>query len=294
VIWVAEYAVGRWLPDLRGAPVVGLYVALLVTDLVVAGSSFPVGDVIWGLTLLLPAYVVGVLVRRWADRMRRLALESERLATAQEEVRREAAATERARIARELHDVIAHSVSAMVLQVSAAEDLVRRDPHWAAQLLHDAGGVGRRALTETGRLLHLIRDSGNELGLVPDAGLERLDGLVEEFRAHGMRIDLDLRGPLDGLPAGVDLSSYRILQEALTNALRHGDGAASVRIARLPHRLEICVTNRVGAAGTSGSGLGLAGMSERVAVFGGSLQHGRGDDGGYVLAVALPLPGTPV
>jgi signal transduction histidine kinase len=268
-------------------------VALVVTNLVLAGSGFPVGDVIWGLTLLLPAYVVGVLVRRWADRMRRLADESRRLTAEREEVRREAAAAERARIARELHDVIAHSVSAMVLQVSAAEDLVRRDPDRATQLLHDAGGVGRRALTETGRLLHLIRDPRNELGLVPDAGLERLGDLVEEFRGHGMRVDLDLRGALDGLPAGVDLSAYRILQEALTNALRHGDGAASVHVDRLPDRLEICVTNRVGAEGTSGSGLGLPGMAERVAVFGGSLRHGPGDDGRYVLAVGLPVPTTP-
>jgi signal transduction histidine kinase len=292
VAWVAQYAVGRWLPDLRGLPVVGLYVAILAAELV-TGGSVGVGDVVWGLTLLLPAYFVGVLVRRWTDRTHRLAAETERLTAAQEQVRRETAAAERARIARELHDVLAHSVSAMVLQVSAAEDLLRRDPDRAAQLLQDVADVGRRALSETGRLLHLIRDTDDELGLAPDAGLERLDELVEGFRRRGMPVDVEVDGPLTGLPGGVDLSAYRIVQEALTNALRHGDGAAArVRVVRSPARVEIHVTNRAGAGGTAGSGLGLLGVSERVAVFGGSLRHGRDDDGRYVLDVTLPVPET--
>ena len=289
VIWVAEYAVGRWVPDLRGIPVVALYLAILAGDLVVDGSASSAGDLVWGLTLLVPAYVVGVLVRRWAERTHRLAEEARRLTAAQEQVRRETAAAERARIARELHDVLAHSVSAMVLQVSAAEDLVPRDPDRAVQVLRDAAAVGRRALAETGRLLHLVRDTENELGLTPDAGLDRLDELVDGFRGHGMRIDVDTDGDLTGLPTGVDLSAYRIVQEALTNALRHGDGReATMRLVRRAGEVEICVRNPAGPGGTSGSGLGLLGMSERVAVFGGSLRHGR-EDGHYVLDVTLPL-----
>ena len=291
VIWVAGYALGRWLPDLRGLPVVALYLAIMAADL--AGSA-PTrtsdlwGNVIWGAALIVPPYIVGVLVCRWTTRTHRLAKESQRLAEAQEEIRRETAAAERARIARELHDVLAHSVSAMVVQATAAQDLVLADPHRAVHVLHEVSEVGRRALAETGRLLHRIRDTDNELGLAPDAGLQRLEVLVEGFRSRGMQVRLETDGAMDGLPAGLDLSAYRILQEALTNAMRHGGGEAQVWVARRPDGVEITVRNPAGRGGTSGSGLGLRGMSERVAVFGGSLRHGR-SDGHYELEVRLPL-----
>ena len=288
VLWVAEYAMGRWLPDLRGLAVVGLYLSFLTAGIVRDGSSTPAGDLVWVVTLVVPAYVVGLLVRHWADRTGHLTQETERLAAEQERVRQETAAAERARIARELHDVLAHSVSAMVLQVAAAEGLVRTDPGRAERLLQDVAAVGRQALSETGRLLHLIRDTDDELGLAPEAGLDRLPELLEGFRGRGLAVDLETHGVLGGLPPGVDLSAYRIVQEALTNALRHGNGEAAVRISRSADRVQILVTNPSGAGGTSGSGLGLVGMSERVAVFGGSLAHGvQGDR--YVLDVTLPV-----
>ena len=126
---------------------------------------------------------------------------------------------ERDRIARELHDVIAHSVSAMVVQTAAAQDLVRTDPDRAERVLADVADTGRRALAETGRLLHVIRDDADELGLAPAPGLADLPALVEAFRASGLTVDLDVREPLPALPVGVDVSAYRIVQEALTNAL---------------------------------------------------------------------------
>ena len=145
VIWVAEYAMGRWLPDLRGLAVVGLYLSFLVADILRAGSGGPAGDIVWVATLVAPAYVVGMLVRHWAERTGRLTRETERLAAAQERVRQETAAAERDRIARELHDVIAHSVSAMVVQMAAAQDLVRTDPDRAERVLQDvAEPVGGR------------------------------------------------------------------------------------------------------------------------------------------------------
>jgi signal transduction histidine kinase len=292
VLWVAEYAMGRWLPDLRGLAVVGMYLSFLTADIVGDGSSAPAGDLIWVATLVVPAYVLGVLVRQWADRTVRLTQETERLAAAQDRVRQETAAAERSRIARELHDVLAHSVSAMVLQVTAAEGLVRADPGRAEGLLQDVAAVGRQALSETGRLLHLIRDTDDELGLAPEAGLDRLPGLLEGFRGRGLAVELETSGLLAGLPPGVDLSAYRIVQEALTNALRHGGGEAVVRISRDADRVEIHVSNPAGPGGTSGSGLGLVGMSERVAVFGGSLEHGRSGDR-YVLDVTLPVVEVP-
>jgi signal transduction histidine kinase len=291
VIWVAGYAAGRWLPDLRGLPVVALYLAIMAAGLAERGptsTSDLWGNVVWGTALIVPPYVVGVLVRRWTTRTHRLAEETQRLTAAQEQIRRETAAAERARIARELHDVLAHSVSAMVVQATAAEDLIRADPDRAVQVLHEVSEVGRRALAETGRLLHRIRDTDNELGLAPDAGLDRLGELVDGFRKQGLTVELETDGAMQGLPAGLDLSAYRIVQEALTNALRHGGGGVSVRVARRPDEVAITVRNPAGHGGTSGSGLGLRGMSERVAVFGGSLRHGR-QDGHYELAVRLPL-----
>jgi signal transduction histidine kinase len=292
VIWVAEYAMGRWLPDLRGLAVVGLYLSYLVADIVRGGSSEPAGDIVWVTTLVVPAYVVGVLVRQWADRTVRLTQETERLAAAQDRVRQETAAAERTRIARELHDVLAHSVSAMVLQVAAAEGLVREDPVRAERLLQDVAAVGRQALSETGRLLHLIRDTDDELGLAPEAGLDRLPELLDGFRGRGLAVEVESQGVLSGLPPGVDLSAYRIVQEALTNALRHGSGDAVVRISRASDRIAIQVANPAGPGGTSGSGLGLVGIAERVAVFGGSLGHGRQGDR-YVLDVTLPVVEVP-
>jgi signal transduction histidine kinase len=269
-----------------------MYLSFLTADIFGDGSSAPAGDLIWVATLVVPAYVLGVLVRQWADRTVRLTQETERLAAAQDRVRQETAAAERSRIARELHDVLAHSVSAMVLQVTAAEGLVRADPGRAEGLLHDVAAVGRQALSETGRLLHLIRDTDDELGLAPEAGLDRLPGLLEGFRGRGLAVELETSGLLAGLPPGVDLSAYRIVQEALTNALRHGGGEAVVRISRDADRVEIHVSNPAGPGGTSGSGLGLVGMSERVAVFGGSLEHGRSGDR-YVLDVTLPVVEVP-
>jgi signal transduction histidine kinase len=271
--------------------VVSLFLALLIKVVVFGdspGAGF--GDIVWVSTLVLPPYGFGVLVRVWDDRTQRTAEEAARLAAGQEQVRQETAAAERARIARELHDILAHSVSAMVVQASAAEDLLHRDPDRAARVLHDVAAVGRRALAETGRLLRLIRDPDDELGLEPDPGLDRLDDLLEGFRQNGMQIVLTVQGMDDQLPAGVDLSAYRVVQESLTNALRHGSGReASLSVVRRSDELAICVKNPLGPGDTSGSGLGLLGVAERVAVFGGSLRHGPTTDGGYALAVTLPI-----
>lgn len=291
VIWLASFSLGRWLPDLRGLPVAVLFVAFVLSPEVVAtGQPPPLTDVLWVGLLALSPYAVGIAIRSLDARHRHAVQTAERLAAGQERVREEAAAAERARIARELHDVLAHSVSAMVLQVSAAEDLVRTDPGRATELLRAVTSVGRGALAETGRLLHLIRDTEGELGLSPAAGLDRLPDLVDGFRRSGLPVELAVEVAADGLPPGVDLSAYRIVQEALTNALRHGDRSpVAVRIGHGAAQLDIRVENGVGAADTPGSRLGLVGVAERVAVFGGRLEHGPTGNGRYLLHVMLPL-----
>ncbi len=213
---VASYTMGRWRADLRGLLGIGLVLgALWAVYAFVDTRAHSLGDVLFVLTLVLPPYVAGRLVRRLEDR-------NELLQRNQELIRREAAHSERERIARELHDVIAHSVSAMVVQTAAAQDLVRSDPSRADQVLADVAATGRQALAETGWLLHVLRDAGDELGLSPVPGLAQVHELVAEFRASGLDVELQIDDQLPVLGAGVDVSAYRIVQEALTNALKYG------------------------------------------------------------------------
>jgi signal transduction histidine kinase len=218
-----------------------------------------------------------------------LAEQSELLERQSELLRDQAVRDERDRIARELHDVIAHSVSAMVVQTAAAQDLVRSSPDRALTLLESVAETGRRTLAETGRLLHLVRDEADELGLQPAPGVDDLPALVEEFRAAGLDVDARLDLPGTPLPSGVDVSAYRVVQEALTNALKHADGTARLTVASDASALRIRCVNRVGPGTGAGSGLGLTGMAERVALLGGTLAQGRTDDRFEVDAV-IPLP----
>jgi signal transduction histidine kinase len=288
MIWaVAVFALGRWLPDLRG--LVGLVLVLLaiLADYVLVDlRHHNLSDVFFVLALIVPPYVLGRITRRLAEQ--KVLLEER-----EELVKREAVRAERDRIARELHDVIAHSLSAMVVQTAAAQDLVRSDPERTAAVLADVAETGRLALVETGRLLHVIRDEDDELGLRPGPGLADLPELVAGFRASGLQVDLDLEldATTPALPAGVDVSAYRVVQEALTNALRYtGDGTATLRVACSSSALSILVTNPAGGPAPGGSGLGLVGMAERVAVLGGRLTHGVTGDGRYELAATVPVP----
>jgi signal transduction histidine kinase len=221
--------------------------------------------------------------------MRRLADYGDLLEREQALVRREAVRDERDRIARELHDVIAHSVSSMVVQVTVAEDLVRRDPDRALDVLESAAGTGRRALAETGRLLHVIRDSADELGLAPVPGLADLPELVEGFRRRGLQVDLSDQVEATDLPAGVDVSAYRIVSEALTNAERYAAGPVELDVHADAAGVTIRAVNDSSGRSGAGSGLGLVGMAERIALLGGTMSSGTGDGGRFVLEVRLPV-----
>lgn len=287
VMAVVAYSLARWLPDHRGLAVLGL-VALLLTGVYLFTDERDnnVSDVFFVLSLLAPPYVLGRVTRK-------LATQAEQLEKQQELVKREAVRAERDRIARELHDVIAHSVSAMVVQTAAAQDLVRSDPARAESVLADVAATGRRALAETGQLLHVLRDEDDELGLAPTPGLADVARLVEEFRRDGLDVRADFSAFAAELPAALDVSSYRIVQEALTNALRYApDRQVDLEVAASLDRLVIRVTNRMPTggpeAGRQGSGLGLLGLAERVSLLGGSLTHGH-RAGRFELAADLPI-----
>jgi signal transduction histidine kinase len=296
IVGLACYALGRHVADLRGLAGLGIIQLAIWT---LGNTTSPSGiraptlsDVAFVGVLTFAPWAFGRVVLAHARSGEALRARARQLEQQQEQAAREAVRTERARIARELHDVIAHSLSLMVVQAGAAHDLVRRDPERAARAMTEVQHAGRRALSETGRLLDLIRHD-EELGLTPQPTAADLATLVQGFRDSGLDVDLDVDSSTDHLPPGVDLSVYRIVQEGLTNALKHAPGARThVRFRRLPNEVLLDITNEGGSAGSAweSGGHGLIGMRERVSVFGGTLHAGRTADGGFTLRARLPAP----
>ena len=208
-----------------------------------------------------------------------------------EQAARDAVTFERGRIARELHDIVAHSMSVMVVQAAGARSVLRRDPDEAERALRAVEESGRLGLAELRRLLA----SEGELtpNLAPQPGLEALGDLLDRMRATGLAVELVTEGESRPLPVGVDLSGYRIVQEALTNTLKHGGDAphARVLLRYTPKSIEIEVTDDgVGAAeGPDGIGRGLIGMRERVAFLDGDIETGRRPGGGFVVRARIPI-----
>ncbi|WP_189247206.1 sensor histidine kinase [Streptosporangium pseudovulgare] len=203
-----------------------------------------------------------------------------------------AASEERARIARELHDVVAHNVSAMVMQAGAARLSLRPDQITEREALHVVEETGRAAVEELRRTLGLLRTGAEDDGLAPQPTLAHLDDLAERMRAAGLDVRLSVEGEPSPLPVGLDLSAYRIVQAALDNALRRaGSTAAEVRIAYRPRELFLEITDSGPRDGRAGAwaGAGLVGVRERVALFHGSLSAGPEPGGGYGVRAALPL-----
>ncbi|HET7044179.1 MAG TPA: histidine kinase [Gaiellaceae bacterium] len=293
VMFVVLYSVGLYEPPRRGAAALAASVLVSYAQIAIAmhnGEPYDVTDFGFIAVLIAAPVLVGTAIRtrtheareatRRADR-----LESERLA---------AVAEERARIARELHDVIAHSVSVMVVQAGAAEAVLERDPARAVGPVRAVQETGRQALVEMSRLVGLLREDGEELGLAPQPGLDALDALLGQVRESGLPVELRVEGEPQPLPLGVELSAYRIVQEALTNSLKHAGRARAVVLLRYSvDAVEVEVVDDGGGNGTGHvGGHGLAGMRERVAVFGGEFAAGRRDGGGYAVRARLPIGAT--
>jgi signal transduction histidine kinase len=232
--------------------------------------------------------LVVMLLVRWVlgDRERRIELaERERDVAA-----REAVVEERARIARELHDAIAHDVSMMVVQAGAERRVVDDDGS-TRETLETIEQIGRGALTEMRRLVGMLRSEEGD-PLAPQPGLDDLPRLVAQVREAGLPVELEVEGERRELPVGIELSAYRIVQEALTNALKHaGEARATVRVRYGEDSLELEISDdgAGAAAPVEGGGHGLVGMRERVALYGGRLDAGRRQDGGFAVRVLLPV-----
>jgi signal transduction histidine kinase len=245
-------------------------------------------------TVLLLALVIGALAFGDARRQRGQAI-AERDATRRamsDTLRDQAATQERARIARELHDVVAHHVSMVAVQAETARLTTPGMPPEGRERLAAIGDTARDALTEMRRLLGVLRaDVAGEAERAPQPGLARLDELVEGARVAGTTVRLVVSGDVVALPPGIDLTAYRIVQEALTNARRHAPRAeVDVEVQFRDSAVHVRVAdNGPGAAGTGDGGHGLMGMHERVAMVGGRLRVGSADGGGFAVEADLPI-----
>jgi signal transduction histidine kinase len=280
----ALYSVGRYVTDDRWGyiPLGGALVFVTVSSLV---DAVTVAEIGFGLFF---TFVVWYLGRRLRIRGERTALlEREQAAEA-----RRAVAEERTRIARELHDVVAHRVSLMTVQAGAAKTIAGDDPEGASQAMQAVETAGRQALDELRHLLGVLRPEADGEVLGPQPGLAEVPRLVDQFRAAGLEVALTMNGAQTDLPARVDLSAYRIVQEALTNALKHaGPGArAEVRLHTDGRGVDIEVLDD-GRGGTilTGSGHGIVGMRERALLLGGRLDASPRQGGGFHVVAHLPL-----
>jgi signal transduction histidine kinase len=295
---VAVYARQRW-----AAPLI-VAVGALALFVRVPESSPTVPS--WALELVggLAIWLAGNTVRENQARADVLAERARRLERERELVTQLALADERRRIARELHDVVAHSVGVMVVQAGAARTVLGTRPERAGEALLQVEATGREALAELRRLLGVLTEvdapagspglPGHALGsLAPQPGLDELDRLAERLGSAGLPVEVHIRGQRRPLPPGLELCAYRVIQEALTNALKYARGArAEVTVAFGEQELGLEVLDGGGAplAGAGGSGRGLLGMRERVAAYGGELEAGRRPEGGFAVRARLPLP----
>ncbi len=303
---VATYSAGRYAAPRRSWLALPLafvfWLGWMSFDPLNEGGSTAerLGTAVW-MSPSIIAWLTGALVRVT------LLYREQRVATREQQASR-AVAEERNRIARELHDVVGHSVSVMTVQAAAVRRRLRDDQVVEREALETVEDVGREAMAEMRRLVGVLREpDGERASLEPSPGLGQVDRLAEQFRSSGLPVSVTVTGDPRELPGGVDLTAYRLLQEGLTNSLRHASGAshAEVVIAYDPDAVRLEVVDdgpggRGSGAGVRGSeadagddtdaagGNGLVGMRERIAVYGGSLRAGPRADGGFELVAVLP------
>jgi signal transduction histidine kinase len=293
-VYIAGLAASLLLGNLRDAFQARLGLAIAVASALIIVYNDPrhtAGEFVFIPVLFAIAWLPGFALRERAARAEEAeerALHAER---ERESAARIAVAEERARIARELHDIVAHSMSVMVLQVGAVRHKLPQTLEEDRDALRDVEHTGRTALTEMRRLLGAMRHDGEDLELAPQPGLGSLDSLAEEVGRAGLPVRLHVDGERFPLPRAIDLSAYRIAQEGLTNSLKHAHAShADVTISYAPDELQIEVRDDgTGASTSDGLGHGLLGIRERVKIYGGEMTAGTAAEGGFVLRTRLPI-----
>jgi signal transduction histidine kinase len=262
---------------------VAVTLAVIVYAVGAVAGDQPAVDIAFVALMLAGAGALGRVVAERRERMRLLAAETRA---------REAVLEERARIARELHDVVAHSMSMIVLQVGAVRRHLTPEQDREREVLRGVEAGGRQALAEMRRLVGIQRRAEADAPLAPQPSLARIDELVASVREVGLDVELRVEGPVGPLPPGLDLSAYRIVQEALTNTIKHAGPAHATVLVRYGERaleLEVADDGRGGRANGDGSGNGLIGMRERAALFGGEVSAGGRAGGGWCVRARLPV-----
>ncbi|MDT0345913.1 sensor histidine kinase [Streptomyces litchfieldiae] len=249
--------------------------------------------------ILVPIVVMANGLHTWQLRASESQARMSALARERAEELRRAAEQERARIARELHDVVSHNVSVIVIQAGAARTVMATAPEQAAEALLAVEAGGRAAMAELRHVMGLLTmdsngpDAADTADLAPQPGLDQLSALVGRVRGTGVRVELTVTGEARALPQGVELAAYRVVQEALTNTVKHASGAsATVTVAYGGDQLRVEVTDTggpPGAGAATGNGRGLMGLRERLAVYGGTLHAGRRLGGGYRVRALIPV-----
>ena len=272
-VLVATYASGAYT-NRRDGRIAAVVIGVLVVTMVLAIGENVAGDAIFIGGILYAVWGAATVVRSRQELATALAARTVELEHEREEKAKLAVAEERARIARELHDVVAHKLSIMVVQAGAERRAIGDERPETTEVLQTIEDTGRGAMAEMRRLLGMLRRSDDELALAPQPSLSHLDDLVAHVREAGMPVDLRVEGEPRALPPGIDLSAYRIVQEALTNALKHaGPARARVTVRYGETELDIEIADD-GAGATEpvpAGGHGLVGMRERVALFGGEI-----------------------
>jgi signal transduction histidine kinase len=294
--FVVGLAVAFLLGNLRNAWQAGIGLVVIVSSLALIVYEIPThttSELVFIPIDFMVAWVAGFALRERSEQaeaaeMRAILAEREREAAA-----RIAVAEERARIARELHDIVAHAISVMVLQVGAVRHELPDAFAEDRDALRGVEQAGRTALAQMRGLLAAMRRDEDGLELTPQPGLDGLNSLLEEIGRAGLPVELHIDGRPFALPRGIDLSAYRIVQEGLTNALKHAQATgADVTVRYRPDEVEIQVRDNGHGAGTSdGLGHGLVGVRERVKIYGGEMSAGKENGGGFVLSTRLPLSG---
>ncbi|HZT95825.1 MAG TPA: histidine kinase [Chloroflexota bacterium] len=291
-IMVAAYSVGAYAT--RRLVSLGLLLVAALVVVAIHGDLPPLPPEAAPLVVLFPLFLVGNALRAKQRRADTFEDRATRLERDRESALRAAIADERARIARELHDVVAHSVSVMVIQAGAARKVMDTAPGEATQALVAVESMGREAMSELRKMLGLLSDAGTQpLELTPQPGLDQLEPLVRRVEEAGLPVELRIKGTQRRLPHGLDLTAYRIVQEALTNCLKYSDLApteVNLEFRDQELKLEVLDEGRSVPSGAAAAlGRGLLGMQERVNMYGGKLEAGPCLERGYAVRAWLPL-----
>jgi signal transduction histidine kinase len=279
---------GRWLA-------LGLMFSVGLPFMVAADHrGMAIGNSLAPIAWLMGSWAVGAIIRGRRVRTAELELLTEELARQRDLQAQAAVAVERGRIARELHDVVAHNVSMMVVQAGAAERVIQGDQPEVREALSAIAETGRETIDEMRLLLGVLRRTDDTVALAPQPGLNDLEQLIRNVACTGLNVGLRVEGTQLPVPPGVDLSAYRIVQEALTNVMKHAGPASAevtVRYDRDYIEVEVRDDGRVQVT-AQGSGNGLIGMHERAAMLGGELRAGACKDGGFAVLARLPIAGS--